>query len=754
MEKPSAIGFLKELRRRRVFRVAGLYVIGVWVLMQAANILFPAWGIPDAAIRFLLWAGLLGFPLALAFGWVFDVTTDGIRRTQPVSSAAELQHSLPLRRADYLILAAFLVVMGALVYDTSGRVMETATRDEWRPATVEIDPNSVAVLPFADLSPERDQEYFTDGISEEILNRLSAFRELKVIGRTSSFAFKNSNYDIARISGLLAVKYLLQGSVRRDGQQLRIAAQLVDSAGVQVWTSTFDRELGAIFALQDEIAEAVATSIVPQIVPPSTVEERLPDLEAYEEYLIGHELMARRTPGWFFNAPARFDRAIELDPQFAQAYAARALMLMLAAGFPGIDYHPDRVQQDIDTAQALDPDLATAHAAQGLLMMRLNIGGHADREAVMRRAVTLDPNFVEALGWLSGMVRAQERHDEADELLHKAVRIDPLAPRLNLYLVDEDQRRGRLAEAERRLLRQLAVPQPSMVTYEAMRDHYRTTGRKVEALEAAKRFVLAAVPAAGRIGPGFGLVLGYAELGLRSQAEHWHDRWDQSWPERPQIHLFRFTSLELLAGHRGYNQALAAARAMLESAGASISTTGGWDWHAGDYGLLQALSGDHEGAIGTLEPLVDWKEVVQPLSVDARHGLAWAYQRTGALDKAAALLEPLDQHFRQQQASDRLHLSDDLFNYARNTLLLGDRARALDYFGQAVDAGWRGYYGLVPDPRWDSVREHARFVALMAAVKADLDAQRARVEAIDAEDDFEARLDAALAAQQAPSSRP
>ncbi len=309
MGDSAVVRFLRELRRRRVFRVAGLYVVAVWLLMQAANFLFPAWGIPAAAITYLLWAGLLGFPVALVFGWVFHISAQGIRRTQPVTSQDELLRSLPLRRADYAILTAFLVVVAAIVHDTSGRVMKTATATgsgEWRPSAAEIEPHSVAVLPFADLSPERDQEYFTDGISEEILNRLLAFRELKVIARTSSFAFKDSGYDIARISGLLGVKYLLQGSMRRDGQQLRMSAQLVDNTGVQVWSSSFDRQLGGIFQLQDEIAEAVARSIAPQIAPPEA-EQRLPDLAACDAYLAGRAIVAGRESGWSLRALVHFD---------------------------------------------------------------------------------------------------------------------------------------------------------------------------------------------------------------------------------------------------------------------------------------------------------------------------------------------------------------------------------------------------------------------------------------------------------------
>jgi adenylate cyclase len=252
MNERTVLRFLKELRRRRVFRTAGLYVVAAWLLLQVANIVLPAWGIPDAAIRYLILAVLLGFPVALVFGWIFEITAEGIRRTQPVASEADLLESLPLKRSDFLILTAFVAVLGLIAFDATGRVLRTTVEvaePEHRPWLAELVENSVAVLPFDNLSPDPEQAFFADGISEEILNRLAAFQELKVIARTSSFAFKDSGFDIARISGLLGVEYLLQGSIRREAGRIRIAAQLIDHTGVQVWTETFDRELGGIFAL-------------------------------------------------------------------------------------------------------------------------------------------------------------------------------------------------------------------------------------------------------------------------------------------------------------------------------------------------------------------------------------------------------------------------------------------------------------------------------------------------------------------------
>jgi TolB-like protein/Flp pilus assembly protein TadD len=757
------IRFLKELRRRRVLRVAGLYVVGVWLLMQAADVLFPGWGIPDAAIRYLFWAGLLGFPVALVFGWVFDISAQGIRRTQPVGSEEELLRSLPLRRADYLILSAFVLVVGAIVYDAAGRVLETTTVlpaggvGEWRPSAAEIEPHSLAVLPFASLSADPEQAYFADGISEELLNRLAAFRELKVIARTSSFVFKDSGYDIARISGLLAVNYLLQGSVRRDGEQLRISAQLVDRSGVQVWSESFDRELGGIFALQEEIAEAVATRIVPRIVPPAR-EPRLPDLEAYEAYLAGREILARRENRSGPRAIAHLDRAIELDPDFAEAYAERAVALVLSYdGETGEVL--DRAQLDLERALALKPDLARGHAAQALLLATRDPGGHlAAREAKLRRSLTLDPNQVDAWNWLSPVLNAQGKAAEAEQSLLRAVRLDPLAPAPNFNLAQLEFARGEWATAERRLERIMDAPGAPIPVYFGLGVHYFATGQFVKRLDVAKRWVLASIASEGEPPELYPFIASYAALGLPEHAQYWSDRSrvvhaNQAWMRPAEI--FLLSDLGMADAAESYHRLAA----LIEAGEVSLDSRGGFV--AAIYGSLAALADDDETAIRILEPLFARGPADFPASRRARHALAWIYLRRGERARVVALLEPIVPEDQAKPAVNPLAAIDLPSGYLSGTragdaltmLLLGDEAAALHLLEEAVEGGWRGYFVLQRDPRWAQLRDEPPFHALLQRIKVDIDAQRAQVEAIDAEDDFIARFDAALhAAKQQVSA--
>ena len=216
------VRFIRELRRRRVFRTGALYVVGAWLTLQVADVLFPGFGIPDAAIQVLVWTAVLGFPVALVFGWMFDVGPSGIRRTPPAEGEVE-PATLTLRGSDYLILAAFAAVAIVLVFNAARDVL-TVPADEVvmaQVAPIDVDApaqkleNSIAVLPFTNISEDPANEYFCDGISEEILNTLACFQGLNVIGRISSSAFKGSEYRIPAITALLGVRHVLQGSVRK-----------------------------------------------------------------------------------------------------------------------------------------------------------------------------------------------------------------------------------------------------------------------------------------------------------------------------------------------------------------------------------------------------------------------------------------------------------------------------------------------------------------------------------------------------------
>jgi TolB-like protein/DNA-binding winged helix-turn-helix (wHTH) protein/Tfp pilus assembly protein PilF len=646
------------------------------------------------------------------------------------------------RRAPVLVagvaLAAAAVLFGVLgVSMFDGRTGAPATTHlETAGIGVESPARLIAVLPFVNMSGDPDNEHFSDGISEEILNRLSRLNDLRVIARTSSFAFKNSGLDVPQLAAALGVGYLLQGSVRQDGRRLRITTQLVDGAGYQLWSESYDRELGDALAIQHDIAEAVALRIAPRVAQTAR-EAPLPHPDAYHHYLVGREILQKRLSDYSTSALEHLEQAVAIDPQFAEARAELAVLFALvAANWPSQAHRLDDAQRQIDLALALNANLARAHAAQALV---IEFGDPSDlprREAVLRRALALDPNMVDARNWLAGVFGEQERYEEAIAELEHALRLDPLAPAPNGNIARYAIRRGDVAAAEGRLARLLTVPQPSVFAYDQLHRLYITTGRLVDAHDVAKRSIWSTVGTARR-GPYRLLVRSYSSVGMWEAAEHWVERAEADLPE-----VIRdpapITRAVLLADQGRPVEALEA-WAIAENDDSALIFNA-------EFGVIQALAGNYTDAIRTLEPLSI--DLLGRGFYDAVHALAWAYQLTGAGDAARPLLDIAEGRFAARADGGWLHASSDLYLFAQNALLAGERDLAIDRLTRAVEAGWRGYYRLRHDPRWLPVHDDPRMVELMAFVKADVDEQRAQIERIDAEEDFAARIAAALGGRE------
>ncbi len=730
-------GLLRELQRRRVFATAGLYVVGAWLLLQVADVLFPGWGLPDAAINILFVAAVAGFPLALVFGWFFDVTAHGIVRTAKADEEVS-EIPLALGRRDYLVLAALAMMAVAILTKATLGVLETPRIDDRDASALETSvieeklPHSIAVLPFANISDDPDNEYFCDGVSEEILNRLGGFQGLSVIGRTSSFKFKHSDYGIPRISNLLGARYLLQGSVRKQNARLRISVQLVDEAGRQLWSEIYDRALEDIFAIQSEIADLVAATVAPKIVSPTTSPYE-PSLEAYQYFLEGRELLRNRVDV-ATRARERLRKAIELDPQYAAAYAELAIATLF---YTATAEDIAAANELIDTALRLEPAMPRALAARAFSLQQQNDPEWAVSEIVLREVLGKDPNMVDALNWLGISLQAQGKLAEAATVLERAARLDPLHGSIAVSVALGSARRGDFETAERRLLRMLEIPQPGFNTYQGLRELYWQAGRLVDMNAIVKEQALRS----GR--HYFGLNFNYALLGLWDQSSYWGERMQT---DKPKFLWTKAFSSNVPYWQGRYRDSLDIWDKALAEEGRPLTEMP--DSFAMIYGDLQALASDFDGAVRTLEPLIGpsrpfnygefgWVEF------DAVHSLAWSYQEAGSTEKGTLILQSIDRQLEQRQRLGLLNQSRDLFVFARNAVLMGKHELALSRLEQAVAAGWRDYYVHVPDPRWAELRENPRYQALMAEVKADVDRQRAEVERIDEGENFPALLDLA-----------
>jgi adenylate cyclase len=357
-----------ELRRRKVFRVVVVYLVVAWVLVQVAGATFEPMGLPPWTLKLVITLVALGFPLACALAWAFDVTAKGIELTRPVMPApAELPSG-----SDSTTLPAVAP-----------------------PEAAQQAPDSVAILPFVDMSPGRDQEYFCDGIAEEIINSLCCIRDLRIASRTSSFQFKGRAADVREIGRTLGVGAVLEGSVRKAGERVRITAQLVSSAdGYHLWSESYDRELSDVFAIQTEIAQKMVQALRVSL---SRQERELiqrrgtNNPEAYDLYLRGQAHLRDGTDSEMGPAIECFREAIRRDERFAQAHAG----------------------------------LANAHAVKGLWRIGMTQADFDEAFAASRRALELEPRMPEAYVARAQMFSLLGRADEAYKDFDMAIQLNP-----------------------------------------------------------------------------------------------------------------------------------------------------------------------------------------------------------------------------------------------------------------------------------------------------------------------------------------
>jgi TolB-like protein/Tfp pilus assembly protein PilF len=433
--------FLTELKRRNVIRMAGLYAVGSWLIVQVAGTVFPAFDVPGWALRALIIVLVIGFAPALVFAWVFELTPEGLKRdaeVQPGESIAP-QTARRLDRAIIAVLICALVYFGIDKFVLAPRRGETAAVSVVREqagtqtASVSIEEKSIAVLPLANTSGDPDNEYFSDGLSEELISVLGKLPDLKTIGRSSSFHFKNSKDDSRTIGARLGVMHLLEGSVRKQGDRVRIVVGLIKAVdGRELWSETYDRELKDIFAIQSEIATAVVEQLklkllgAPQrfLAAPESV-----NLAAYNALLQGQYFARRFNEADQRRALAYLEEAVRIDPNYGLAHAhlsrvwrALAASFLLAPADIAAAYVHAR--ESAQSALRLAPDLADAHVAVGWVRVTPDID-LPGAEFEFRRAAALAPHDARTLQALGYLLAALGNLDEAEKLNQQAIDTDP-----------------------------------------------------------------------------------------------------------------------------------------------------------------------------------------------------------------------------------------------------------------------------------------------------------------------------------------
>jgi TolB-like protein/Flp pilus assembly protein TadD len=420
-EKPS---FFAELKRRNVYKVAAAYAVVAWLLMQIASQIFPFFDIPNWVVRLVVLVLIIGFPIALTLAWAFEATPQGIKRTEAADAAGERSRGVVW---IYIVLIAAVLSAGLFFVGryTAGR----ATPQQSEAATAAQ--KSIAVLPLINESGDPKDEYFSDGLSEELIAALAQISGLKVIGRSSSFRFKDRKEEPKAIGEKLGVSTILDGTVRKQGDRVRIVAALVNAAdGIQLWTQTFDRQLKDIFTVQEEIARAVAQSLKVTLLGSDNAPAQASatdNTEAHNAYLEGHFYLVRRNVEDFRKAISYYDEAIQLDPNYALAYAERAEAWVFLGDLTGQrpTAYP-KARSDAEKAVAIAPDLAEARAALGFVLCMAE-WKFTEGLAELKRAKELSPTNPTANDLLARIIVYLGRIDEAERQARQAVELDPLS---------------------------------------------------------------------------------------------------------------------------------------------------------------------------------------------------------------------------------------------------------------------------------------------------------------------------------------
>src|SRR6478672_9159645 len=471
--------FFAELKRRNVYKVAVVYAVVAWLLIQAASILFPTFEAPGWVMKVFFAVVVAGFPIALILAWAFELTPEGLKRTE---FADELPTKAPRSRAwIYVVTLGGAISIGLFFL---GRYTATSKQS----GSVEVPAKSIAVLPLVNTSGDPGNDYFSDGLSEELIAVLAKIPGLKIIGRSSSFLFKGKSDDSRAIGEKLGVTNLLEGSVRKQGDRVRIVAELINAAdGRTLWSETYDRELKDVFAVQSEIATAVTEQLKIKLLGAPAKSDAAPsnnNLAAYNALQQGTFYFRLSTEEGTRKATEFYGEAIRLDPRYALAYAQlsaawRQLAATWLAGAEANEAYA-KARNAAQTALSLAPNLAAGHEALGFVLVTPDLnftaaeaefreaeklapadagpkfalsflfavqGRLAEAENIMRQTLALDPLGVTRYLNLARILIAGGRYDDAEAALRKAIELQPAAARLHAYLTTLDLIRGNAAAA-------------------------------------------------------------------------------------------------------------------------------------------------------------------------------------------------------------------------------------------------------------------------------------------------------------------
>jgi TolB-like protein len=684
--------------------------------MQVAEVLESLVGLPAWAGSAILVLLAVGFPIALIFSWFYELTPEGISLEKDVEPGKSITH-VTGRRLEFIVIS--LLCAGLILF----------AYDKWWIGP--LPEKSIAVLPFQNMSGDSEQEYFSDGLSDTLIHVLAQVSDLKVTAKTSSFYFKGKNIDVGEIARQLEVGTILEGSVQKAGDRVRVIAQLVNAGdGTHLWSKSFDRDLEDIFAVQDEIAQEVVKALKVTLL--DAEEERLaqryqPTLEAYEQLILGRHEMAKRTATSLATAEQHFKQAIELDPDYALAYVDLADTYGLQINYGGLvlEESLQRRQPLIDKALELDPLSGEAHtskaALHGLQQLKTGEEDNGTLEEEYLKAIELNPNYATAHQWYSGLLIGEGRFEEALAQIRLAAELDPMSPIIQLNVVRAIWITGRVEEALMLIRRNVERTPEFPNNYRVMAGLQTDLGHLGE----AQRWIEEARRRSPENGYSWAYqCLGFLNLGDSRSAEECVQQLGEAHPDK----IISHRTLTELQSYRGEWKATIA---NLESISARVPGFRPYSRWLAD---LIAGQGDVERArrlmADTYPELLD--DRLQPAAIGLKSALVFAaiLHANGEMQRRDVLFLAIEERIAAMHRTRGVGYGIlDVYIHA----LRGDRDKAIASLREAIDVGWRvsmpdpldgSWWSLRQDWKLASLHDDPEFITLMDELEADIRKQR------------------------------
>lgn len=728
--------FLAQLRQRQVFKVATIYAVSAWPLIQIADLAVPALGLPDNVMTLLLKIFIFGFPVSLIFAWLFNFTSQGIVRAEesdaPIDgSRSQVNLRTTITVAGSLVLALAVTLLSQMFFSDPQVAIEPSTSPERVPqikATLAKENNkeSIAILPFVALSSDPEDEYFADGMVEELLNLLAKNSELQVAARTSSFAYKNvTKKTIPEIGRELGVKTILEGSIRKNDttNKIRVTAQLINVAsGEHIWSETYDREYRDVFQIQDEIANAVVDKLKVTLLGQAKLsnhEKGTHSIDAMVAYGKGQKELSHRTAASIEKALLHFKQAIQADDEYARAYVgvANANILLALYGTLSEKAAYKSAQVAINRALELAPELADAHASQGLL---LSDSEPEQAESSFKKAISLNPNYAMAYMWYGSLYRNRGDISAAHKLFEQAFELDPQSPVAAYNVAWCYYQQGDESKAMT-LFSQIIANDPYYPgAYNLAGDILKTRGRLDESLEMYER---ALQVDAGNKGAIKGLLWANMDLNNQSDTEQWFAYLS--------THANLFSEADIIFLQARFSASKGdteQAMSLLEQVNYDDSKPALKFYVAGE---IAYYKGNYAQAVNAYEQLQSSQLAhnnffYHMLDGQAVLHLSFAYQQIEQLEKAKALIADYEKYLLQL-ISNSNNNPEIFYNMTLVKALQDEESEAFSFFQSAIDAGWVQAWKVEVEPILTELAKTQRFSQMFGGVKARLENMKSRV---------------------------